>query len=242
MVKFLIDKLIADIRRKKYPNPTVKHSCKSYPEVNNWIISEFVTKQVIPLIKYTPYPIAEINLMVASICQYKPTHILEWGTNVGKSARIFYETVKAFSISSNIISIDLPDDINHSEHPHNQRGLFVKNLPEVTLLTGDGLDTAIEYLDRVKSKNLRPLFFLDGDHAYSSVLREISAIARLYPTAAIMIHDTFYQEPGCKYNVGPHIAVDEIIQKYPKRYYRIETTLGLPGMTVLLPVIRKRTK
>jgi hypothetical protein len=72
--------------------------------------------------------------MIAAVCVLKRTHIFEWGTNLGKSARIFYEVARRFGIETQIYSIDLPDDIEHVEHPKEKRGVSAKNLKGVNLL------------------------------------------------------------------------------------------------------------
>ena len=95
-------------------------------EVDNWVISDFLVNKLIPVVGTHPYPIMELSLMVASICRLKPNVIFEWGTNIGKSARIFYETGKQFDIPLEIHSIDLPDDLDHQEHPRSGRGRMVK--------------------------------------------------------------------------------------------------------------------
>jgi len=78
-------------------------------ELNNWVISEFIIHKLAPVVGIHPYPINEQCLMVAAVCALKPTLIFEWGTNLGKSARIFYETAREFKVRTEIYSIDLPD-------------------------------------------------------------------------------------------------------------------------------------
>lgn len=234
MVKLL--RLISQlIFQKNSVNATqIRNDFKGLPEVNLWHISQFINQKIVPVVGYTPFPLSELSLMVGVTCYFKPTHIFEWGTNIGKSARIFYETIREFQISAQVISIDLPADIDHIEHPHSRRGVLVKGRTSVTLLTGDGLDTSVNYISKLRGNN-KLLFFLDGDHQYKSVKRELIAILKKFPQAAILIHDTFYQLPGSKYNIGPRRAVDKIYPKYERKYSRIDTFLGLPGMTALLP-------
>ena len=100
------------------------------------------------------------------------------------------------------------------------------------LLQGDGLDTALS-LWRSSARQRAPLFFIDGDHGYESVLRELSAIASEIPDASILLHDTFNQSPASGYNVGPYRAIQEVLRSHPGRYRRIDSGLGLPGMTLL---------
>ena len=89
-------------------------------------------------------------------------------------ARIFHEAAKRFSLPLQIHSIDLPEGVEHVEHPHSQRGLLVRGIPNVHLHLGDGLDTALG-LCRTLPAGSRTLFFCDGDHEYGSVRRELAA-------------------------------------------------------------------
>ena len=49
----------------------------------------------------------------------------------------------------------------------------------------------------------RPLFFVDGDHAYESVREELTQIFSTVPDASALAHDTFFQSAESNYNVGP---------------------------------------
>jgi hypothetical protein len=210
-------------------------------EVNNWAISEFIIDKIVPIVGIHPYPINELCLMVTAVCALKPALIFEWGTNLGKSARIFYETAREFGIFTHIYSIDLPDDIEHNEHPGGKRGMYVRNLDWVHLLQGDGLETSIRvYRERMTRLDPEghtgwakaPLFFIDGDHGYDSVKRELEGIITAVPEANILLHDTFFQSPESRYNIGPYKAIRDVLGAgSPYRVLRQE--LGLPGMTLL---------
>lgn len=202
-------------------------------EVNNWVISEFIIEELIPIVGVHPYPINEQCMMVAAVCALKPTHIFEWGTNLGKSARIFYEAARKFGISTQIYSVDLPDDIEHIEHPKERRGIFVKNLKGIKLLLGDGLEISLsEYNNIKRQRNAVPMFFIDGDHSYSSVKRELKGIINNIPGANILLHDTFYQSHESGYNIGPYQAIKDVVT-VEHNYKIIRQDLGLPGMTLL---------
>jgi hypothetical protein len=223
-----VDKL----KRKfqNYNDPSINQNCSQF-EVNNWIISEFVLKTLVPLVGIRPFPLNEQMLMVGSVCRFKPTHIFEWGTNIGKSARIWYETLQHFKIASEIHSIDLPEQINHIEHPHKKRGIYVKGIQEVHLYEGDGLSKSLEILKIIKDP-IRPFFFLDGDHDNKSVAREIEGIKLACLNPIILVHDTFYQSEESKYNVGPYIAIKNFLSD-EKDFVQISTNTGLPGLTLL---------
>lgn len=209
-------------------------------EVNNWVISEFIIHKLVPVVGIHPYPINEQCLMATAVCALKPALIFEWGTNLGKSARIFYETAHQFKVRTQIYSIDLPDDVEHIEHPGEKRGMYVRRLEGVHLLQGDGLETSLRvYRERMASlspedKGLAkaPLFFIDGDHGYDSVKRELGGIISAIPEANILLHDTFFQSPESNYNIGPYKAVQDALQTAPP-YKILRQELGLPGMTLL---------
>lgn len=215
---------------KSSKDPALNLNCTEF-EVDNWAISEFIVNKLASISGTHPYPITELNLMVAAVCRFKPQQIFEWGTNIGKSARIFYETGKYFNIPIQIHSIDLPDDVEHGEHPHANRGYLVKGKGGVVLHQGDGLKTAIDIYN--KNSNLRTLVFIDGDHSYESVYRELNGIIEAMPNACILLHDTFYQSDAANYNIGPYKAILDTLNTRPNQYQQIPTITGLPGMTLL---------
>jgi len=167
----MIHRIKSFFKNKNYNDPALNLNCSEF-EVNNFIISEFVAEKLFPITGAIPFPLSELMLMTAAVCRFKPDVIFEWGTNIGKSARVFYEITKAFNIDSEIHSIDLPDDISHNEHPKEKRGIMVKGLNKVHLHQGDGVTKAIEIYNSISSKKPRVLFFVDGDHSYESVIRE----------------------------------------------------------------------
>jgi len=212
-------------------NVVVNESCTEL-EVNVNQLSSFIFKDILPLVGVTPYPITELLLLSSSVVKVKPDYIFEWGTHLGISARIFYEVCKKYNINAIINSIDLPDDIEHIEHPGNQRGIKVKGLKNVILHQGDGLNTSLDIANKLKRNN-KLLFFLDGDHSYESVSRELNGIYNAFPKSYILIHDTFYQSSNSGYNIGPYEAVRDFLEKNPNQYKKISTDIGLPGMTFL---------
>jgi cephalosporin hydroxylase len=211
-------------------DPAKNLHCAEF-EVDNWLISDFLVKKLIPKVGTHPYPVMELSLMVATVCRLKPQEIFEWGTNIGKSARIFYETGKQFGLPLKIHSIDLPDNLEHGEHPGGSRGRMVKGCAGVTLYQGDGLLKSVELYQRSPAD--RVLVFIDGDHSYESVHRELTGIIQAMPHAAILLHDTFYQSEEAGYNVGPHRAIADILAAMPGKFKVMSVTTGLPGMTLL---------
>lgn len=229
IVKRIVKKLI-QLSGESRNDPAKCLRCSEF-EVDNWRISNFIVKKLVPIVGVHPYPIAELNLMVAAVCRLKPQQVFEWGTNIGKSARIFYETGKHFSIPLEIHSIDLPDDMEHQEHPKSNRGYMVKGYAGVTLHQADGLAKAIELYQH--NPHNRTLVFIDGDHSYESVYRELNGVISAMPNAHILLHDTFYQSEESGYNIGPYNAVKKTLATMPGIYRVMATTTGLPGMTLL---------
>ncbi|HLG04201.1 MAG TPA: class I SAM-dependent methyltransferase [Bacteroidia bacterium] len=218
-------------KKTSYQDPAVNANATEF-EVNNWIISEFIVKKLVPVVGVHPFPLNELMLMTGAVCRFKPSYIFEWGTNIGKSARVFYETIKAFHIPCEIHSIDLPDEVFHKEHPQKNRGKLVRGLKEVTLHQADGLTRSFEIYDQSKTRG-NVLFFVDGDHSYTSVMKELSAILQHIPHAAVLLHDTFYQSENAGYNTGPYLAVRDVLAAHGNSYKTIVINTGLPGMTLV---------
>jgi len=202
---------------------------RALPEADKWALSGFILQKLIPVVGIHPYPLDELLLMCSTLAYFKPDIILEWGTHYGKSARIFYEVVEYLKLSTKIHSIDLPPDEEHIENIHDtrQRGALVRGLP-VSLLLGDGLTVAKEVL--AEALPSLPLFFIDGDHSFESVWKELNGIKSVSERAVILAHDTFWQGAESGYNCGPSEALIKFTasNKLPLQ----STTLGLPGMSL----------
>lgn len=218
-------------KKTAFKDPSLNENASEF-EVNNWIISEFVVEKLVPAVGMHPFPLNELMLMSSAVCRFRPELIFEWGTNIGKSARVFYETIKTFDISCQIHSIDLPDDVFHNEHPKSDRGKLVRGLKSVTLHQADGLTQSFEIFDREKPAG-NVLFFVDGDHSYESVKRELSAILEHIPSAKILLHDTFFQSAEAGYNIGPYRAIADVLGEKKNDYKIISTNTGLPGMSLV---------
>ena len=228
----MIQKLFNIVARLR-SRQAVKNVSSSEFEVDNWMLSNFVMRRLIPAVGVRPFPLTELILMSGTVCRFRPTHIFEWGTHIGKSACVFYETTTYFKIPAEIHSIDLPDDVSHGEHPKDKRGKLVKGRKNVFLHQGDGLSTSLEIIKTI-SGDFAPLFYVDGDHSYESVKRELEGIIDNVSNATILLHDTFYQSEDSEYNVGPYQAIKDVLDAHPGHgYSRIDTMTGLPGMTLL---------
>lgn len=217
----------------KYENPT-RNVNSTELEMDNKILCKFVVNELINKQDCHPHSLDELMLMVATICRFKPNLILEWGTGIGLSSWIFYQTISQFDIDCKIYSIDLPDDVIHIEHPHEYRGKYVKDICGVKLMQGDGITCAIDIVKNKKDSDV-VLFFVDGDHEYSSVSNELQLIFNYIPNAIILLHDTFYQSPDSKYNIGPHNAIQDFLPKVKSTHNVIQTKICGPGMTLIYP-------
>lgn len=227
----LFDKFIG--RELPRTDPSRNRECTEF-EVDAWQLSSFVMERLVPVVGTHPFPLHELMLLSGAVCRFRPPHIFEWGTHIGKSARAFYETVRHYGIASEIHSVDLPDDIEHVEHPSSERGRLVRGLERVHLHQGDGVDVSLA----LWTKAGRPepaLFFVDGDHSEQSVYRELSSIVGRVSRPLVLLHDAFYQSPQSGYNVGPHRAIERVLAEHPGRFRRLDSGLGLPGMALLYP-------
>ncbi|MGZ3902765.1 MAG: CmcI family methyltransferase [Bacteroidia bacterium] len=222
------------LKKTNYKDPALNINSSEF-EVNNWIVSEFVVNRLLPITGVHPFPLDELMLMTATVCRFKPEIIFEWGTNVGKSARIFYEITNSFQIPAEIHSIDLPDDVYHNEHPQKNRGKMVRGIDAVTLHQADGLVKSVEIYNAKKPKG-NVLFFLDGDHSYETVKKELETILKAIPHAIFLLHDTFDQSEDSGYNVGPRKAMKEIINA--NTHTIISTGMGLPGMSLVFKKLK----
>jgi hypothetical protein len=224
--------------KRPIQNAALNIHCSEF-EVNNWIVSEFIVDTLIPIVGVHPFPLNELVLMVSAICRLQPDHIVEWGTHLGKSARIFYETSKHFGLDIEVHSVDLPDEMVHQEHPGQQRGMLVKGLRGVHLHQGDGLTVCFEIHNRIGKPN-KTLVFIDGDHNHDSVKRELTGVMTHMPDANILLHDTFFQSAESGYNIGPSQAIAEAMAAASGRYRTLSTNTGLPGMTLLYQLTQSK--
>jgi hypothetical protein len=213
--------------------PVKNAGCTEF-EIDAWQMSSFVLERLVPVVGTHPFPLHELMLMASTVCRFRPSHIFEWGTNIGKSARAFYEVVHHFDIPTVIHSVDLPDDVQHQEHPSTQRGRLVRGLDSVHLHQGDGLGVSLQ-LWRQAGQPGSTLFFIDGDHSEHSVYRELSAIVGEIARPVILLHDAFYQSPASGYNIGPHRAIERVLDENAHRFKRVDSGLGLPGMALIYP-------
>jgi hypothetical protein len=233
MVMSMVKEFISILRKNKQNIPGMPEDFnpgnRSFPEADKWNLSTFVIQQLIPVVGVHPFPLDELLLVCSTVTFFRPDAIIEWGTNIGSSARVFYEIVNHLKLPTSIHSIDLSEDQSHVENLQDPslRGRLVRGL-NVQLHLGDGLDTAHSVINAGNIR--RPLFFLDGDHSYESVKRELYGIRSIASHAVILVHDTFYQGDESSYNCGPYLALKAFTDEYQLPVHN--TLLGLPGMSL----------
>ena len=107
---------------------------------------------------------------------------------------------------------------------------MVKGIDSVTLHQADGLAKSLEIYNEKKPQG-NVLFFVDGDHSYESVKKELETILKNIPGAIVLLHDTLFQSEAAGYNVGPQKAIHETVTAATHKI--VSTGMGLPGMTLV---------
>ena len=88
-------------------SPAKNPACAEF-DVDNWAVSRFVLANLIPAVGVEPFPLHELMLMSAAVCRLRPPQIFEWGTHVGKSARVFYECTRHYGIAVSAVASVIP--------------------------------------------------------------------------------------------------------------------------------------
>lgn len=168
----------------------------------------------------------EVRFVEEILTKLRPTHVFDWGTNVGASARLFYEGSLQMGYPCEVHTVELPLELAHldRDHPGETRyGAWIEGLP-VYGHRGDGVTESIRLHHELKPK--RALFFIDGNHEYENVLKELLAIEEAAPQAVMLLHDTHQL-------VGPLRAIRAF--KPMERGYSEEVCLSDSGMIALWP-------
>jgi hypothetical protein len=161
----------------------------------------------------------EINFMCDTVELVQPDRVLDWGTNLGASARVFYEATGANCV---VETIDLPMVLEALDRDHAGAGTGLHLHPDIRQHRGDGVTEALRLCATWNPK--RPLFFLDGNHLRENVFREIWAIHKFCPHGVLLVHDT-NQQPG------------DAIRNWQHRYggYRLDVLNSQAGMVRMIP-------
>ena len=152
--------------------------------------------------------------------------VIDIGTHIGKSARIWFELSKHFQTQTAIHTVDICDP-SHPEYPGDRLGEFIRSTP-VRQHVGDGYTCACALIGENPTASF--LVFLDSDHSYENVRRELELV-KIIKKGCLLVHDTFYQ-PDSHYNHGPYFAILDLLRDCPvKQVIHLQT--GLPGMSYL---------
>lgn len=149
----------------------------------------------------------EVDLIYATILEYQPDIICEWGTNIGYSARLFAELIQEIGIDCPVHSTDITESAAKG-----RRGEMAG--PLVNLHVGEGLELSLRLTGDAK----RPLFFLDDDHMFDHVRRQLYMIAEVEPGAVMLIHDVMKVEKVGGDSVWvahePHRAIMDFLSQH----------------------------
>jgi predicted O-methyltransferase YrrM len=213
-------------QRNRPPAPLVKPGTKF--EVDCWALSELLLNRVIPKIGVRPYPLNEQMLMAAAVAFVEPKLIIEWGTHLGKSARLFWETKEALGLDCKIYTIDSMET-DHPEFPGAARGKHLGGT-DVEQIVGDGAAVAADLLNNTTE---RVLVYVDGDHSRETTKRDLALWSKLPPGSGLLAHDVLFQTPS-SYNIGPWQSLQELIEAEESTISHIQwQLLGLPGMALV---------
>lgn len=171
------------------------------------------------------YPEGELEFMCDTVESLRPDSIYEWGTGSGASGRIFWEATDFLATNTFLFSYDLPDELSplEAQHPRERTGQYL--LPTGAKMDrGDGVTMALMEWSRWHEKAVLPLFFIDGDHSYFAVYREVALIDRMVPNAVILLHDT---------NDGPGLAAEKWVADQGRHTY--VSVEGRTGIGRLVP-------
>jgi len=198
-------------------------------------LDRFVLEKILPQTGLL-YPLAEISLMALAVDRVRPSHIFEWGTNIGGSAKIFHQITESLGMDTAIHTWDLPEDVPHGQHPGKNHAKLARGLARIHFHREDGLQGALTqyHLEKAKNPGMRALFFVDGDHFYESVVREIVGLVSVQEEFHILAHDTFVQKPDGKgQSKESWLACPTALQISASEYRWLNVGFGNPGMAYL---------
>jgi glycosyltransferase involved in cell wall biosynthesis len=212
------------LNKKEYKDPSLNQSTPKF-EMDDQIISDFVINKLVPIAGSDPFPLDELMLITATVCRFKPRMIFEWDTGIGKSARIFYEIIHAFSIPAEIHSIDTKPRRKNS-------GKLVQNLTVVNLYQADGLKKSLDLIEQKKPGG-KILFFIDSEQDREQLKEELTIILEKIPDAVVLLHDTFYQPEHTQSGKAPYLALNDVLTTKNTSYRSLSTDKGLPGLSLV---------
>lgn len=220
----LLQNALKLIKPRKYNSKTILKEGSVF-EVDCWALSELLLEKVIPKIGIRPYPLNEQMLMAAAVAFVQPRLIIEWGTHLGKSARLFWEVKKALGLECKIHTIDSMEP-EHPEFPGGARGKYLSGI-DVDQIIGDGATIARNLIEG----STEPLLvYIDGDHSRESTKQDFTIWDKLPSGSGLLTHDVLYQTPS-SYNIGPWQSLQELLRTQESSIAQTQwQLLGLPGM------------
>lgn len=182
------------------------------------------------------YGADEVAFLASILLRSRPTHVFEWGTNRGSSARIFAEACgpieeQRLGLHYAVHTVELPiEEASRSpEHPGSDLGIHLAGIAGTSPIRfhqGDGLETTLRLADELAPE--RTLVFVDGDHSFATVDRELRSLATALPEALIVLHDTRHLDSVAR-------AINEFAWTPLGGRYRREDLASQAGMTALWP-------
>lgn len=226
-VTLMFPKIFKHTKSGNFSTHAIKKEGSAF-EVDCWALSDLLLNRIIPKIGTRPYPLNEQMLMVGAVAFIQPKLIIEWGTHLGKSARLFWEAKEALGIDCSIHTVDSMEP-DHPEFPGNARGKYLSNT-DVNQSVGDGASVAGKLIEQADGPIL---LFVDGDHSREATKKDLSLWESLPPGSGLLAHDVFYQEPS-PYNIGPWESFQELLQISESSIAGIQwQMLGLPGLAFI---------
>lgn len=213
----------------KFYDPTAIVKVGDLFEVDCWSLSELLLERVVPKIGIRPYPLNEQMLMAAAVAFVRPAAIIEWGTHLGKSARLFWEVKEALGLRGcRVCTVDSMDP-TQPEFPGASRGDFLGDTG-VEQIVGDGAQIAGRLIEDIHEP---VLIYVDGDHSREATKRDFSIWPKLPPKSGLLAHDVLFQEPS-DYNTGPWESLQECLEDNRSTIAQVQwQLLGLPGMAFI---------
>ena len=175
---------------------------------------------------YTP---EEMTFVYDTMAELRPSLLLEWGTNVGHSARMFWEAKRLLALDTEIHSIELSEPVSalRPEDEGKQRGHHVQGL-DVTLHVGVGVPTAVRL--HAESGREPTLLYVDDNHSGPGLTHDLGVLTTEMPDAVILVHDVHLSTARF---TECDLAVRDFSVRHPE--FVADEVLGPCGMVRLWP-------
>ena len=161
----------------------------------------------------------EIRELAIEVYNKEPQVIVEIGTLNGGT---LYMWSKLVNPGGKVISIDI---INRSDDIIDKFKSWVSDGTELNIITGNSHDPGtLEDLIRILDGNTIDFLFIDGDHTYNGVSKDLYTYRNLLSDNAIVsFHDIYKEDNDCEV---PKFW-KEITQLYNNRVYHLDNSPGI---------------